>query len=306
MPLTYHRALVFCGVAHGAYSLASPTIPAAEYDDNDFYEPHSNYYYYTEEGGDNAMQSDLLPSHMQSVCPQPLSSHSPRYELYPTVGPQLLRGPGLDDASGVRSSQLLLSSAIHLHSSTCWFFILLSHSRHTALLIQIFLILAGAFVPFFSSITTCIPTLRQTPPPLPTSFPQTCARTSRSARRHLSLFLPQGSTFLKTFKGTIRLCRWRTRQARGESLGTGIVRYIGQLGRMARAMCSEGLRARHPSFHALYPIANSSIADFRLMHQAAFGAVEQWSRLRHPNIVHLHEAFTTRAFGDNCLYPLSL
>ncbi len=40
--------------------------------------------------------------------------------------------------------------------------------------------------------------------------------------------------------------------------------------------------------------------DFRLMHQAAFQPIEQWSRLRHPNIVAVHEAFTTRSFGDNC------
>ena len=62
----------------GAYSLTSPTISAAEYDSNDFYDPYSNYYYHSEEGGDNDIQSDLLPSHMQSVRRQPLSSHLPR------------------------------------------------------------------------------------------------------------------------------------------------------------------------------------------------------------------------------------
>jgi PAB-dependent poly(A)-specific ribonuclease subunit 3 len=41
--------------------------------------------------------------------------------------------------------------------------------------------------------------------------------------------------------------------------------------------------------------------DFRLMHQAAFQPIEQWSRIRHPNIVAVHEAFTTRSFGDHCL-----
>lgn len=40
--------------------------------------------------------------------------------------------------------------------------------------------------------------------------------------------------------------------------------------------------------------------DFRLMHQAAFQSIDQWSRVRHPNIVAVHEAFTTRSFGDNC------
>lgn len=37
------------------------------------------------------------------------------------------------------------------------------------------------------------------------------------------------------------------------------------------------------------------------MHQAAFGAIEAWSRVQHPNIVRVREAFTTRAFNDNCL-----
>lgn len=42
-------------------------------------------------------------------------------------------------------------------------------------------------------------------------------------------------------------------------------------------------------------------ADFRLMHQVAFGAIEAWSRVQHPNIIRIREAFTTRAFNDNCL-----
>ncbi|KAG9310982.1 hypothetical protein JVU11DRAFT_8860 [Chiua virens] len=41
--------------------------------------------------------------------------------------------------------------------------------------------------------------------------------------------------------------------------------------------------------------------DFRLMHQVAFGAIESWSRIQHPNIVRVREAFTTRAFNDNSL-----
>jgi len=43
------------------------------------------------------------------------------------------------------------------------------------------------------------------------------------------------------------------------------------------------------------------VSDFHLMHQAAFQSIEQWSHLRHPNIVAVHEAFTTRSFGDNSL-----
>lgn len=37
------------------------------------------------------------------------------------------------------------------------------------------------------------------------------------------------------------------------------------------------------------------------MHQAAFTAIEQWSRIRHPGIITVAEAFTTRAFGDSSL-----
>lgn len=37
------------------------------------------------------------------------------------------------------------------------------------------------------------------------------------------------------------------------------------------------------------------------MHQAAFGAIETWSRIKHPNIARVREAFTTRAFNDNCM-----
>ncbi len=38
-----------------------------------------------------------------------------------------------------------------------------------------------------------------------------------------------------------------------------------------------------------------------MINEAAFAAVESWRRLPHPNIVSLREAFTTKAFGDNCM-----
>ncbi|EGO20379.1 hypothetical protein SERLADRAFT_477907 [Serpula lacrymans var. lacrymans S7.9] len=37
------------------------------------------------------------------------------------------------------------------------------------------------------------------------------------------------------------------------------------------------------------------------MHQTAFNAIEMWARVRHPNIVRVKEAFTTRSFADNSL-----
>ena len=39
---------------------------------------------------------------------------------------------------------------------------------------------------------------------------------------------------------------------------------------------------------------------FRLQQELAFSAVENWGKIKHPNIARLREAFTTRAFGDHC------
>jgi hypothetical protein len=41
-------------------------------------------------------------------------------------------------------------------------------------------------------------------------------------------------------------------------------------------------------------------AGFKLVNETAFQAIETWRRMRHPNIVGLREAFTTKAFNDNC------
>ncbi|KAJ7115556.1 hypothetical protein C8R43DRAFT_123764 [Mycena crocata] len=43
------------------------------------------------------------------------------------------------------------------------------------------------------------------------------------------------------------------------------------------------------------------IENYRLNHQAAFGAIETWANIRHPGVVAVHEAFTTHAFGDSSL-----
>lgn len=42
------------------------------------------------------------------------------------------------------------------------------------------------------------------------------------------------------------------------------------------------------------------LAGFRLQHEAAISAVEKWTRVRHPGLVGVREAFTTRSFGDHC------
>ncbi len=45
------------------------------------------------------------------------------------------------------------------------------------------------------------------------------------------------------------------------------------------------------------------MAGYKLVNEAAFGAIDTWRRMRHPNIVSLREAFTTKAFNDNCGLP---
>lgn len=48
-------------------------------------------------------------------------------------------------------------------------------------------------------------------------------------------------------------------------------------------------------------VALRRIEGFRLQQELAFSVVETWGKIKHPNIVHLREAFTTRAFGDHSL-----
>lgn len=43
------------------------------------------------------------------------------------------------------------------------------------------------------------------------------------------------------------------------------------------------------------------LAGFRLQAEAALGQVERWRKIRHPGIVAVREAFTTRAFGDHSI-----
>ncbi|KAF8622262.1 hypothetical protein AX15_007139 [Amanita polypyramis BW_CC] len=49
------------------------------------------------------------------------------------------------------------------------------------------------------------------------------------------------------------------------------------------------------------PYTLRRVENYRLTQQSAFAAIETWSKIRHPNIVFVHEAFTTRAFNDNSL-----
>jgi hypothetical protein len=47
------------------------------------------------------------------------------------------------------------------------------------------------------------------------------------------------------------------------------------------------------------------MADFRLnpsLNSKLMTLVDAWSKMYHPNIVQMKEAFTTKAFGDICKY----
>ncbi|KAL0952373.1 hypothetical protein HGRIS_006650 [Hohenbuehelia grisea] len=44
------------------------------------------------------------------------------------------------------------------------------------------------------------------------------------------------------------------------------------------------------------------VENFRVTQSVAFAPIEAWTKLRHPNIVSIKEAFTSRAFGDNSLF----
>ncbi|KAL1739251.1 hypothetical protein HDZ31DRAFT_69133 [Schizophyllum fasciatum] len=49
------------------------------------------------------------------------------------------------------------------------------------------------------------------------------------------------------------------------------------------------------------PYALRRVENFRLINQSAFQPIDVWSNIHHPGIVHVQEAFTTRAFNDNSL-----
>ena len=48
------------------------------------------------------------------------------------------------------------------------------------------------------------------------------------------------------------------------------------------------------------------IEGFRLQHESAISSIEKWARLSHPSLVSVREAFTTRAFGDQCQFSSSI
>lgn len=61
------------------------------------------------------------------------------------------------------------------------------------------------------------------------------------------------------------------------------------------------IEGESPLFLAIIQLSEDW-AGYRLVNEAAFGAIDTWRRMRHPNIVGLREAFTTKAFNDNCTF----
>ncbi|KAJ7584932.1 hypothetical protein C8J56DRAFT_949413 [Mycena floridula] len=49
------------------------------------------------------------------------------------------------------------------------------------------------------------------------------------------------------------------------------------------------------------PYTLRRVENYRLLHHSAFHAIESWSKIQHPNIVSIREAFTTKAFNDSSL-----
>lgn len=46
-------------------------------------------------------------------------------------------------------------------------------------------------------------------------------------------------------------------------------------------------------------------SGFRLQSKKCLTVVDQWKRLQHSNVVQLKEVFTTKGFGDQCMYKCS-
>lgn len=47
------------------------------------------------------------------------------------------------------------------------------------------------------------------------------------------------------------------------------------------------------------------VEGIRLSSEHGIATIDRWSRVKHPNLVGVKEAFTSRAFGDNCALPFS-
>jgi len=54
-------------------------------------------------------------------------------------------------------------------------------------------------------------------------------------------------------------------------------------------------------YHLRVTVSDVCLAGFRLINTKCMSDIELWKKILHPNLVHLREVFTTKAFGDNCM-----
>lgn len=48
------------------------------------------------------------------------------------------------------------------------------------------------------------------------------------------------------------------------------------------------------------PYVIRRLENFKLLNDQALSVIERWRKVKHPNLVAVRKAFTTRAFGDPC------
>ena len=75
--------------------------------------------------------------------------------------------------------------------------------------------------------------------------------------------------------------------------------------------CFAGWRvslAKYPLYRVTFwsKTVSAPLSGFKIMHDTAFSPIEAWRRIRHPNVVSVREAFTTRLFGDHCAFTVTL
>lgn len=120
-----------------------------------------------------------------------------------------------------------------------------------------------------------------------------CRRSSRDTTRlfHLNLLVLQTGRNLET--GTLR-CTERSGQQ------TGYHMYF-EGSRVSLISSPPSFFLSKVGLDANCGRVLDIFVDYRMTNQAAFAPIEIWSRMHHPSIVPVREAFTTLSFNDNCM-----
>lgn len=50
------------------------------------------------------------------------------------------------------------------------------------------------------------------------------------------------------------------------------------------------------------PYVLRRVKNYLIGNEASISGIEAWKRIRHSSIISMHEAFTTKAFGDTCIF----